>query len=57
MPKGKYIRTTEIRSKISAARNGKPAWNKCIRHSEETKLKISKAKKGPYHGIKGKRFI
>ena len=57
MPKGKYIRTAEIRSKISAARNGKPAWNKGIKHSEETKLKISKAKKGSTPWNKGKKGL
>jgi len=57
MPKGKYIRTAEIRSKISAARKGKPAWNKGIKHSEETKLKISKAKKGSIPWNKGKKGL
>jgi len=57
MPKGKYIRTAEIRSKISAARKGKPAWNKGIKHREETKLKISKAKKGSIPWNKGKKGL
>lgn len=61
-----YKASEETRKKLSAALKGRAVWNKGLKlppsqmkgkhHTEETKAKISKAKKGMVSNFKGKHF-
>ena len=46
MSKGKYIRTEEIRRKMSNSKKGCPGYFKGKKHSEESRKKIGKASLG-----------
>ena len=46
MPIGKYKRTEYHRKRLSDSHIGKNTWSKNLIHSEETKKKISDARKG-----------
>lgn len=51
--KGKTgIYSEEVLKKMANAKRGKPSWNKGQKMSEETKIKLSKVKKGKLYPIK-----
>lgn len=52
MPRGKYVRTSEIRNKTSESMKGKEPWNKGKHLSEEHKKRIGKTNKIAQKGKK-----